>query len=117
MDRITFLQNFRDAIENMYTTVDKKNQDYSGNAKEAFKNFLMCERLGICSTEAGILVRMSDKLSRAGTLIHQTNAVQDEKLQDTLLDLAAYAIILYIFVSDGKPTQEDKASCGPEVEG
>ena len=40
------------------------------------------------------LVRMEDKLNRARTLIQkQTQNVADEKLRDTLIDLANYTIL------------------------
>ena len=53
----------------------------------------------LCSVEEGILVRMTDKINRIATLIYQDNAVKDEKIQDTLLDLAVYSIILKTYLN------------------
>ena len=40
-----------------------------------------------------ILIRIFDKYQRLGTLKHATNAVKDESIKDTLLDLANYCIM------------------------
>ena len=72
----------------------KKNHDYSAG-EDPFKNFRMCELLGICSTEAGVLVRLSDKLSRIASILSSGKSmVKDESLNDTLIDIINYAIIL-----------------------
>jgi hypothetical protein len=42
------------------------------------------------------LVRIEDKLNRARTLSQKDRMVNDEKLEDTLLDLANYAILAVI---------------------
>ena len=39
------------------------------------------------------LVRLEDKLNRARTLSKQEAKVKDEKIEDTLLDMANYAIL------------------------
>jgi hypothetical protein len=41
-------------------------------------------------------VRIEDKLNRARTLSKRERLVQDEKIEDTLLDLANYAILAVI---------------------
>ena len=70
----------------------RKNADYGG-ARSPFANFMLAEQLGI-PAEKAILVRMCDKLSRIATLLDAEAQVEDEKLADTLLDLANYSIIL-----------------------
>ena len=71
-----------------------KNSDYCGGGdSDPFKNFRACELLGIPAPHA-ILVRMSDKLQRIGTLLTNEAQVKDEMIEDTLSDLANYAIIL-----------------------
>lgn len=78
--------------ETMLATIAKKNADYAGG--HPFKNFLLPEQLGLASAEVGILVRMTDKLARVSTLIDKDPAVVEESVDDTLTDLAAYALIL-----------------------
>ncbi|MBR1146664.1 nucleotide modification associated domain-containing protein [Bradyrhizobium sp. AUGA SZCCT0431] len=74
----------------------KKNSDYT-NGDDAFKNFKLSAMLGI-PVEQAILVRMSDKLSRIATLLHQDAQVADEAIGDTLSDLANYAVILRMYL-------------------
>ncbi len=46
--------------------------------------------------ELGILVRMSDKMARLKSALHDHKemAVSEETVEDTILDLATYAILL-----------------------
>ena len=64
-----------------------------------FKNFKLVELLWVTSVEKWILVRLSDKMSRISTLIDKEAKVEDEKIIDTLVDLANYAIILKVYLS------------------
>ena len=101
MTRIEFLEQFAKNIDEMYNTTEKKNSDYAGN-EDAFKNFLCIEELTgkKIKAEEGILVRMTDKINRVANLLYKENAVVDEKVGDTLLDLAVYSIILKIYLSN-----------------
>lgn len=83
----------------MMTIVTMKNKDYS-TIENAFRNFMQCETLGICSAEKGILVRMSDKMSRISNLLERDAFVVDEKIEDTLVDLSVYSIILSIYLKE-----------------
>lgn len=76
----------------------RKNADYA-NSADPFKNFRMIELLtgGATTVEDGILVRMSDKMARIATLLKSEAQVTDEKLKDTLQDLANYAMILQMY--------------------
>ena len=66
----------------------EKNARYAG-AIDPFKNF----RLG---GTYGIVIRMTDKVSRLLTLLDPTNKVDsaDETIEDTCKDLANYAMLL-----------------------
>lgn len=82
-----------------------KNADYA-TAGDPFLNFKAATGLGI-APEDGILVRMSDKMSRVANLIRkartgQSAAVADESIFDTLLDLSNYAIILALYLDHNK---------------
>ena len=86
--------------------MENKNKDYTGaHGADPFANFTRSEALGICSTEQGFLVRMSDKMSRLAAFCHEGHlAVEDEKIVDTLQDLLNYCILLacYLKVSKGE---------------
>lgn len=69
-----------------------KGHDYAG-ASDRFSNFRLCEAMGI-PVWKGIVIRMSDKLSRI-MCFAKADALQvkDESVEDTLLDLANYALL------------------------
>jgi hypothetical protein len=99
MKQADYLQQFQTEVQQMFETTSRKNSDYA-NANNAFANFTLIESLtgGEVKTEQGILVRMSDKMSRIGNLLHKEGNVKDEAVEDTLQDLAVYAMILKIYL-------------------
>lgn len=76
--------------------MERKNHDYTGRAgANPFANFTRTEALGICTTEQGFLVRMSDKLSRLAAFASSGDLkVKDESVRDTLVDVINYAVLL-----------------------
>ena len=78
----------------------KKNHDYSGGEDEThpFLNFTRCESMGICTTEQGFLVRLTDKMSRLSTFCRSGRLeVEDERLEDTLQDVINYAVLFLAY--------------------
>lgn len=76
--------------------MDKKNRDYAGNdGLEPFANFTRVEAMGICSTEQGFLVRLTDKMSRISSILESgKNHVKDESFEDTMVDVINYIVLL-----------------------
>lgn len=95
MTKDEFFKFLEDTYAGCVATSRKKNADYAGDG-DPFANFRLVEMLGICSVETGILVRMTDKMARCSNLLKEgkTNQVKDESVDDTLVDLANYAVIL-----------------------
>ena len=94
----------------------RKNHDYSGGDDKQFPflNFSRVESMGICSTEKGFLVRMTDKMSRLSTFCNEGSfQVNDESLKDTILDIINYSVLLYAYVAS-KPLPPAKISYEPE---
>lgn len=106
---IMSIPHFADYIKRMADLESKKGHDYA-SVEDPFKNFLECENLQICSAEKGILVRMADKITRVSNLIEKNEEAQvaDEKLDDTLIDLANYAIILACYLKSKKNKESNK---------
>jgi len=69
-----------------------KCQDYAGD-QDPLANFRMCQQFGV-SLEHGIMVRLSDKISRIGRLLNKENTVLDEKIEDSIEDGIVYLSIL-----------------------
>lgn len=53
----------------------------------------------------GLIVRMSDKMTRISNLLKREAQVKDESIQDTLADLCNYAAILSAYIEDQKSKQ------------
>lgn len=85
---------FGNLAKQITETYEKKDTDYKGSYHESV------ERFGYV---AGI-IRMTDKLNRAENLLlgDKEALVKDESAVDTLLDLAAYFIMLAMEVKNRK---------------
>lgn len=79
---------------------DKKNKDYAGDV-DPLANFTIAEEFGVPAW-LGCLIRLSDKFSRVKVLARKeytestAPAVLTETIEDTLLDLANYALLTII---------------------
>jgi hypothetical protein len=86
---------FESLLAKMYQLYKAKGSDYDGT-DGGTSNLHASEAFGVDPVTA-IGIRMQDKMSRFASLIRTgrgTNpAVQDEKLTDTLLDVAVYALL------------------------
>jgi len=89
---------FQETLDEMLRVAKAKNHDYSQGAEEPFKNFELVERMGVATAAQGLYTRISDKYSRVATLMKRPGMVYDEKIGDTLLDLANYAIIMKCYM-------------------
>lgn len=79
-------------------TLISKNEDYA-SSEDPYKNFSLCEKLAGVPTEVGMYVRLTDKVSRLGTLISGKNpSVKSETIYDTLEDLAGYTALVYSYL-------------------
>jgi len=86
----------------------KKNADYAGNdGLEPFANFTRVEAMGICTTEQGFLVRMTDKMSRLSSFVESGKlAVENESFEDTIIDIVNYSVLMYAYLHDKKASTQ-----------
>lgn len=91
-------------LEDMEATFEKclgiakrKNADYGGSIIDPYKNFMGSLLVGV-DPERAILVRITDKLSRVGTLLSQEAQVKDESIEDTIDDAINYFAILKSYI-------------------
>lgn len=85
-----------------------KNADYTGTSVDPFANFTRVESIGICSTEQGFLTRMFDKFSRITSFVQKgVLQVKDESVEDTLIDLANYSILMAGFIRSKRDDATD----------
>lgn len=107
-----FVEFHKETVLKMNDICRKKNDDYSGGGDVyAFNNFTMVEKKDVCSTEAGFLVRMEDKMMRINNLVKKggVGSVSDESIKDTLMDLANYAILMMGYIES--KNSSNKPSC------
>lgn len=100
MNRVELVKYFEDVTANMVKIMKAKNEDYAGTVSDdAFANFTRVEVLGIASTEQGFLTRMTDKVCRVISFVQRgVLSVKDETVEDTLIDLANYALLMAAYI-------------------
>lgn len=77
------LEKHKELCDRIHDTCVAKNHDYGNSASDLYNKF------GLIS----YIVRMNDKMNRINTLIKREAEVKDEKITDTLLDLANYCLL------------------------
>lgn len=87
MNKIQEHASICDKLNKIYTD---KNHDYGDSFGETF------QKLGVISA----VTRISDKTNRLQTLCLNGRLVEDESIEDTLMDLANYAIMTIIEIKE-----------------
>lgn len=90
----------------LHDTYRRKNADYGDSFGKQFKEY------GLTSSA----IRLEDKFSRFKNLIKQQALVQDEKMEDTLLDMANYCIMTVIELQ-GEEVEESEVKVIKEKKG
>lgn len=86
-------EKFKEITEEMLELYSRKNRDYGSSVTDTYQKF------GLTS----FLVRLSDKLNRLISLNKKKEIlVKDEKIEDTLMDMANYCIIALIEMQQNK---------------
>ena len=93
-EKIELHQELIDYLHDLYI---RKNADYGDSVHDTYTKY------GLTS----FLVRIEDKLNRARTLSSKRALVDDEKIEDTLLDMANYAILAVIELRGDKKNEEE----------
>ena len=96
MDKIN---RFKEITSDMAKTYERKNNDYSDSFGQSIREF---------GFVAGV-VRISDKFNRLKSLLlsGKEQKVNDESVQDTLLDMANYCIMLKMEMENGLETENE----------
>ena len=86
------IEKHKELLDYLHKLYIEKNHDYGDSVHDTYVKY------GITS----FLVRMEDKLNRARTLTRNAALVNNEKIEDTLLDLANYAILAVLELQEEK---------------
>lgn len=109
MNKKEFLEYHKKSCEHLINLTQKKNKDYSGNNENPFFNYEAIEKLNVSTVEQGFLVRMLDKYNRINSFVIQgILEVEDEKVEDTLFDLANYSIMMAAYIKYKKELNKKK---------
>lgn len=83
---------FNTLLDQIKDTHERKNHDYGDSFTKSMDEF------GLTASA----IRLTDKLSRFKALINSEAKVKDESIEDTLLDMAAYAIMTVEYIKKKK---------------
>ena len=93
-------------LDNMQSVYEAKDNDYSATGLP-MGNLRKCEDAGIDAWR-GCLVRIGDKMSRLENFLKEKEyLVISEKAEDTVIDLANYAILMCCLIEEIKPQHSD----------
>lgn len=98
-------QKYMDIIEKLKSTFLKKNADYGSSVKKNFDKF---ESYGYNEGLKYVFGRIAEKYDRLENLIYgdHPNQVIDESIEDTLLDMANYAILATVSLKEHQENKE-----------
>lgn len=83
---------FGEITKMLEETYLKKNHDYGNSFDKSMDEF------GLVASA----IRLSDKMNRFKSLLGKENRVDDESISDTLLDMANYAIMTYLYMHNNQ---------------
>ena len=83
---------FNTLLDQIKDTHERKNHDYGDSFTKSMDEFGM----------TAVAIRLTDKLSRFKALINSEAKVKDESIEDTLLDMASYAIMTVEYLKKKK---------------
>ena len=87
---------FIDITNSLTKIYQAKNQDYGNSFEKSLYKF------GLVAS----IIRLSDKMNRIESLSQTKARVKDESIEDTLLDLANYAIMTVIWLRKSRVNEE-----------
>lgn len=98
----TTVEKFRSITNEMVEICERKNSDYGNSVHDTYVKY----------GPTSYLVRMEDKINRVRTLTSdKEQMIKDEKVRDTLIDLANYAILMLIDLESDRAQMEAKQIC------
>ena len=91
-------QYFDEVIEKMRNTLLSKGNDYAN--EDRLSNFKLAGSICGLKAELNCLSLISTKVARLGVLLNSNKEPNNESVQDSVLDLANYSILLSMILKD-----------------
>ena len=106
-------QKYMDVINKLKETFLKKNHDYGSSVKKNYDKF---EAYGKNEGLKYVFGRIAEKHDRLENLIYgdHANQVTDESVEDTLLDMANYAILAAVSIQEHKANSVQEHKTNPQ---
>lgn len=89
---------FTNIVSKMEQTLLRKGNDYS--TTDRLSNFKMAGAISGLKPEVQCLSLISTKVARLGVLLNSDKEPNNESVQDSVLDLANYSILLSMILTD-----------------
>lgn len=90
---MTNVDRFKQITDEMVKLYERKNSDYGSSIHDTYMKY----------GAVAYLVRMEDKINRVRSLTQNNNQkVEDEKIHDSLVDLANYSILMLLELEGNK---------------
>ena len=89
MNKVSRFKQITNEMVNLY---ERKNSDYGNSIHDTYMKY----------GAVAYLVRMEDKINRVRSLTQSNNQKVDEKIKDTLIDLANYSILMLLELESDK---------------
>lgn len=94
---------FNEVVEKMRNTMLSKGDDYANT--DRLSNFKLAGNVSGLNAKLNCLSLIATKVARLGVLLNSNKEPNNESVQDSVLDLANYAVLLSMILaeeSDGK---------------
>lgn len=98
MNRQTQEKCFKELVSKMENTLLKKGNDYANEDK--LSNFKLAGSISGLKPEVQCLSLIATKVARLGVLLNSDKEPNNESIQDSVLDLVNYGILLSMILSD-----------------
>lgn len=93
---------FERMINKMAEIMMSKGDDYANTKLDVLSNFKLAGAISGISAEVNCLSLIATKVARLGNLLNSKEKPNNESIRDSVLDLANYAILLDMLLSEKK---------------
>lgn len=92
---------FTGITEKMKSILLSKGNDYANS--DRLSNFKLSGKICGLNAELNCLSLIATKVARLGVLLNTSSKPNNESIQDSILDLANYALLLSMILEDNQP--------------
>jgi len=98
MNLETQQKHFTEITEQMKSIMFSKGNDYAN--EDRLSNFKLAGQIAGLTPELNCLSLIATKVARLGVLLNNNNTPNNESIQDSVLDLANYSLLLSMLLKD-----------------